>query len=211
MAQLPVPYSLFQSFVSPTARFASPNWALYLTSTKVTLSNLILSPYLTMASIPLEQRILYRTVASPQKPFSIGSRSCSSLSNPLLSVAPSRDIALGTASSDSADHSNRALSSLSSYRGWGSSHSPLHSKRVGSSTVTVPQFGHCSSSLHHLISPDPFRSLGDGYSVPVARISQRKEGINSCFSARKLVSFVKSSRFPIAEVCSAVHHVQAGL
>lgn len=205
MAQLPVQYGLFHSFVSPATRFAPPNWAFYLTSTRSTLSNFISSPYLQMSSIPFERRFSVRHAGSSQIPLINGTKLSLSFSDSSVRVAPKGDSKLGTTSSDVVHLSSRTLSSLSRYRSWGFSQNLLYSKAdaglVKSSSMNLAQFGQCSNGTQ-LWCPDSIPRLCDGHNAPVARFSQSKEGINSCFTSRRSVSAVRTSRFPISEVCS---------
>ncbi|OAE18673.1 hypothetical protein AXG93_4448s1080 [Marchantia polymorpha subsp. ruderalis] len=140
MAQLPVQYGLFHSFVSPATRFAPPNWALYLTSTRSTLSNFISSPYLQMSSIPFERRFSVRHAGSSQIPLINGTKLSLSFSDSSVRVAPKGDSKLGTTSSDVVHLSSRTLSSLSrqpalssmyiTTNAWSEmAHTPLYSKR----------------------------------------------------------------------------------
>ncbi|KAL2643047.1 hypothetical protein R1flu_010634 [Riccia fluitans] len=217
MAQLPVPYYLFHSFVSPTTRFASPSWASYLTSTKNSISSFILSPYLTMATIPLERRVLFTTAGDPRKSFFSSSKMSVRLSDPSVpAILGVEGNAVGTSCSDAAGYSSRAVSSLRNrnFRSWGFRHSSFHIRRdpgrVKSSTENLPQFRHCSISFHQLIDsrPDCLRRLCDGKPARVSTLLRNEEGVNSCFSPRKHVSVVKSSRFPITEFL--FYHEQPG-
>ncbi|BBN03721.1 DNA topoisomerase I [Marchantia polymorpha subsp. ruderalis] len=212
MAQLPVQYGLFHSFVSPATRFAPPNWALYLTSTRSTLSNFISSPYLQMSSIPFERRFSVRHAGSSQIPLINGTKLSLSFSDSSVRVAPKGDSKLGTTSSDVVHLSSRTLSSLSRYRSWGFSQNLLYSKAdaglVKSSSMNLAQFGQCSNGTQ-LWCPDSIPRLCDGHNAPVARFSQSKEGINSCFTSRRSVSAVRTSRFPISEFCLSYHRQPA--
>ncbi|KAL3696297.1 hypothetical protein R1sor_010373 [Riccia sorocarpa] len=160
-----------------------------------------------MATVPLERRFLVSTTADARKSLFPTNTISVRLSNPSVPATLGREgNSIVSSSSDATCYSSRAVSCSrnGSFRSWDFRHSSFHIRRdtgqLKSSTVNIPQFGDSSVSVHHLVDSrrDCLGRLCHALPTRLLSFSGNEKSI-TYFSARKHVSTVRNSKFPVTE------------